>query len=758
MNLQAASLNPRSLLRHGLRYFLGALLIALFLLHVRGDLRLPLLQQFDHLIYDLQLNLTAPRTVDRRIVIADIDEYSLSKLGHWPWRRDVLARILDRLFDDYRVRVVGFDISFPEAFDPSARRLLGQLARDRLRDDPAFQAAWRELAPQLDTDRRFAESMKGRAVVLGHIFRARVQRNEPREIGSLPPPLRQLDKTTLKRLGVPRPEGYTGNLPELVEAAGRGGFFDNPLVDEDGIFRRVPLLQVYRGKLYESLTIAMLRAAYGIPADQVRLQIVPYNERRHHGVYALEQVLVGKFRIPVDNRSAALVPYRGPEHSFPYVPMADVYDGSAPRDLLKGAFVLIGTSAPGLKDLRFVPLQKRGYPGVEVHANLLSGMLDGRIKAHPQYLIAYEFLLVLGLGITLLLALPRLSPLGATLLTLGLLALVIGASHLAWTRYDMVLPLASPLMLVLLMLILHVTIGFFVETRGKRQLAHLFGQYVPPELVDEMSEDPEDYSVEPESRELTVLFSDIRNFTSMSEGMSPPELAELINGFLTPMTGIIHRHRGTIDKYMGDAIMAFWGAPLPDARHARHALEAAFAMIRELGAINERFAARGWPRLAIGIGLNTGEMNVGNMGSAFRMAYTVMGDEVNLGSRLEGLTKVYGVSIIVGERTRKAVDDWLYRELDQVRVKGKARPVRIFEPLGPADELPSALKSEVRQFHQALEAYRRQDWDSAEVALFNLSQTNPDSTLYRLYLDRIAWFRSHPPPEDWDGIFSHGTK
>jgi len=218
MKLQAVNFHPRSLLRHGLRYFLGALLITLFLLHVRGDLRLPLLQQFDYLIYDLQLNLTAPRTVDRRIIIADIDEYSLSKLGHWPWRRDVLARILDRLFDDYGVRVVGFDISFPEAFDPSARRLLAELARDRLRDDPAFQAAWRELAPQLDSDHRFAESMKGRAVVLGHIFRARVQRNEPREIGSLPPPLRNLDKNTRKRLGVPRPEGYTGTCFRRIVA------------------------------------------------------------------------------------------------------------------------------------------------------------------------------------------------------------------------------------------------------------------------------------------------------------------------------------------------------------------------------------------------------------------------------------------------------------------------------------------------------------------------------------------------------------
>ncbi|RMG57193.1 MAG: adenylate/guanylate cyclase domain-containing protein [Gammaproteobacteria bacterium] len=757
MTVSATSL-PRTVLRHGLRYLLGILLITLFLLHVRGDFRLPLLDQLDNMIYDLQLGLTAPRSVDRRIVIADIDEYSLSKLGHWPWRRDVLARIINRLFDDYGVRVVGFDIAFPEPFDPSARRLLGELAETRLRDDPQFQAVWQKLAPGLDTDQALARALQGRPVVLGHIFRQRVRANEPREIGALPPPLRTLDETTRKRLGVPRPQGYTGNLPRLVNATGRGGFFDNPLVDPDGIFRRVPLLQVYQGKLYESLTIAMLRAAHDIPAEQVRLEIVPYNERRDRGVYALEQVIVGKFRIPVDNRGAVLVPYRGPEHSFPYVSMADIHDGSAPRDVLKDAFVLIGTSAPGLKDLRFVPLQKRGYPGVEVHANLLSGMLDGRIKAHPQYLIAYEFLLLIVLGLTLLLALPRLTPLGSTLLTLGLLAGVLGISHLAWTAYDMVLPLASPLALILLMLILHVTIGFFVETRGKRQLAHLFGQYVPPELVDEMSEDPEDYSVEPESRELTVLFSDIRDFTRMSEGMSPPELAELINDFLTPMTGIIHRHRGTIDKYMGDAIMAFWGAPLADPEHARHALEAAWAMIRELDRLNAQFAERGWPRIAIGIGLNTGEMNVGNMGSAFRMAYTVMGDEVNLGSRLEGLTKVYGVNIIVSEATRRAVDDWLYRELDQVRVKGKERPVRIFEPLGPADEVPGAVKSEVRQFRQALEAYRQQDWDGAEVALFNLSQAHPESVLYRLYLDRIAWFRSHPPPEDWDGIFSHSTK
>jgi adenylate cyclase len=418
--------------------------------------------------------------------------------------------------------------------------------------------------------------------------------------------------------------------------------------------------------------------------------------------------------------------------------------------------VLVGTSAPGLLDLRSTPVQNI-YPGVEVHANIISGILDDRIKHKPAWTIGYEFVLLVIIAVGMALLLPLLSPLLAAAGTLGLTAVVLAGTFIAWNG-NLILPLASPLLLILLLFILHMSYGFFIESRGKRQLAHLFGHYIPPELVDEMSASPDDYSLEGENREMTVLFSDVRGFTSISEGMDPKQLTQLMNALLTPMTRVIHKNRGTIDKYMGDAIMSFWGAPLADSEHARHALYAAMEMMDELKIMQEDFKQRGWPAVNIGIGLNTGDMNVGNMGSEFRMAYTVLGDAVNLGSRLEGLTKRYGVNIIVSETTKNAIPEFVFRELDLVRVKGKNEPVAIFEPVGHKNDLEKSVTSELTAYKKALMNFRAQSWDKAELDFFNLNRANPDRLLYQEYMDRITVYRKEPPGENWDGVFTHTSK
>ena len=395
--------------------------------------------------------------------------------------------------------------------------------------------------------------------------------------------------------------------------------------------------------------------------------------------------------------------------------------------------------------------------GVEVHANIVSGILDERIKHKPAWTVGYEFVLLVVVAVTMALVLPLLSPLLATAGTLGLTAMVLIATFFAWES-NLILPLASPLLLIVLLFMLHMTYGFFIESRGKRQLANLFGHYIPPELVDEMSESPQEFSLDGENREMTVLFSDVRGFTTISEGMDPKQLTQLMNALLTPMTRVIHKNRGTIDKYMGDAIMAFWGAPLADSEHARHALYAAMEMMDELRIMQEDFRQRGWPEVNIGIGLNTGDMNVGNMGSEFRMAYTVLGDAVNLGSRLEGLTKEYGVNIIVSESTKAAIPEFVFRELDLVRVKGKHEPVAIFEPVGHKNDLDKSVTSELSAYRKALMYFRAQDWEKAELDFFNLNRAYPDRYLYQVYLDRIAIYRRDPPGEDWDGVFTHTSK
>lgn len=273
-----------------------------------------------------------------------------------------------------------------------------------------------------------------------------------------------------------------------------------------------------------------------------------------------------------------------------------------------------------------------------------------------------------------------------------------------------------------------------------------------------MSESPEVYSLEGENREMTVLFSDVRGFTTISEGMDPKQLTQLMNALLTPLTRVIHKNRGTIDKYMGDAIMSFWGAPLSDSEHARHALYAAIEMMDELKVMQAEFRERGWPEVNIGIGLNTGDMNVGNMGSEFRMAYTVLGDAVNLGSRLEGLTKEYGVNIIVSESTRAAIPEFVFRELDLVKVKGKNEPVAIFEPVGHKNDIDKSVTKELSAYKRALMNFRAQAWDKAELDFFNLNRASPDRYLYQVYLNRVAFYRSEPPPPDWDGVFVHTSK
>jgi adenylate cyclase len=351
----------------------------------------------------------------------------------------------------------------------------------------------------------------------------------------------------------------------------------------------------------------------------------------------------------------------------------------------------------------------------------------------------------------------NLSPVYSTLTVTAVAAATI-AFNLYWWNENLVLPLAMPLLMIGLLYLLNMAYGFFIESRTKRQITGIFGTYVPKELVAEMARNPASYSTQGESRDMTVLFSDVRNFTSISEGLTATELTALMNAYLTEMTESIQAQRGTIDKYIGDAIMAFWGAPVKDEKHAEHALLSALAMQKRVRDIGPEFIKRGWPRLEIGVGLNCGVMNVGDMGSSFRRAYTVMGDHVNLASRLESLTKEYGVGILVSENIVTTVPSVVYRELDRVRVKGKLEPISIYEPVGIKGDVAEQILDEIDRFHRALDRYKEQRWDDAERLLVSLAQADPQRKVYKLYLERVANLRMNPPGSDWDGVFTFTTK
>ena len=728
------------------RYTLSLALTAVFLLHVGGVIHIPILTSLENQAYDSRLKITLPEQVDRQVVIIDIDEKSIDEIGQWPWNRNVLAKINDALFDYYQIKVIGYDIVFAEEDIDEGAKLLDKMAKGSLRDNDAFIGEYRRVMSSLQHDQRFAESLKNRNTVMGFVM------DTDSTKGRLPEPITKLDENTLDKLAINKTVGYTANLSILQNSAFSGGFFNNPLLDDDGVFRRVPLLQTYKDELHESLALALTRVATSSP--DIEMVVSPNSDGQD---LFLEWVRIGELAIPVDHQSGVLVPYIGEQRSFEYIPATDVLNKTVSKEKLAGKIALFGTSAPGLLDLRTIPLEP-AYPGVEVHANIIQGILDGRILHQPGYTQGFEFILIFALGLILTFTLPKLSALFSTLIIVFSLTLLIASNFYAWTSAQLVLPIAAPVLLVVLLFALQMTYGFFVESRGKRQLAHLFGQYVPPELVEEMSKKMDEINLDGEMREMSVLFSDVRGFTTISESLEPKELTDYINAFLTPITKVIHDNRGTIDKYMGDAVMAFWGAPLEDKQHALHALNAAINIVERMHLLREEFAEKQWPEIHVGIGVNTGIMNVGNKGSEFRVDYTILGDAVNLGSRLEGLTKLYGVDIITSESTRHEVPEFEYRELDRVRVKGKDKPVTIYEPLGLLENVDKAERKLLRQFHIGIKQYRAQNWDAAEREIFSLSQLDPDRKIYKIYLDRIMHFRQEPPGENWDGCFTHTSK
>lgn len=732
-----------------IRTSLSLSIVLALVLHASGYFPLTPVGRLEAFAYDVRLRLLLPGGVDPRIAIVDIDESSLLEEGQWPWPRRRLAQLTETLFNDYHIRLLAFDIVFAEAERDPTLAALDASTQDALRENTAFQQKWAVLRSEVSGDARLAAALRNRPTVLGYAFAMPDQQGADLRIGQLPPPVASIAVLADTPNPFATAAGYSANLPLLQNSAQSGGFFNNPLLDQDGLLRRVPLLLRYGDQLYPHLSLAVVRSLLGEPPLTL---ITGAGYHAAMGDRRVEAVRIGAFEIPIDEQGAVLAPYLGRQGSFPYISAGAILNRRADPHLLTGAIVLVGATAAGLMDLRATPVQNV-YPGVEVNANLIAGILDQRLHYRPAFSRGLEIILLVllgGLGI----ALGRWSPLGALLGMLTLAAADVALNLYAWQTWRMVIPLASTLILLFLLYVLQSSYGYFVQTRRERRLAQLFGQYVPRELVAEMSRRPGSYGLGGDSREMTVLFSDIQDFTAISENLDPHQLTRLMQFILTPLTHAIHEQRGTVDKYIGDAIMAFWGAPLPDSDHARHAVAAALAMKARLAALKPDLLAHGWPPLRIRIGVNSGTMNVGNMGSEFRVAYTVLGDAVNLASRLESAARQYGATIVISETTRAAVPDIVCRELDRVRVKGRSQPVTLFEPLGPAETSLAAIHEESTRYGQALAAYRARDWAQATVLFQQLAACYPDQALYTLYVKRVAALSVDPPATDWDGVYT----
>ncbi len=739
-------------------FIAGILLTALFSLLslAPGHSQNPWIQRVDLMYYDWRFEAVPllraasagnGTTLPTRIVIVDVDEASLLDVGQWPWSRRVLADLVEALAGQ-GAAVIGFDVVFAEAEVGPVQALL---SHPDISDDASAAVSTALLNADIvpdafNPDRRFAVSMASTDVVLGMFF----QSDPTLRSGTLPAPVSSVpDQQASAYIHL---SGYTSVLPELMQAASAGGFVST-FGDSDGAIRRSPLVIRHGGHLYPSLSLAMVMAyLFDFTLQSEEASIGDWRVPRYLGVSG--------HLARTDALGQVMVPFLGPERSFPYVSAAKVLAGRNDADVLDGALVLIGTSAQGLTDLRSTPVGAR-YPGVEVHANVIHALLEGRFPYRPEWAPGAAFVMLLTVGLLLTLVLPRASPLRTMVVSVGVVGGVLVLNLMLWRYLYLDLPIANLLLLAMLLVVLNLGYSFVQESYTRRRLKSIFDQYVPPEHIEHMMEEPDADHLSGESRELTVLFSDIRSFTSISEHLAAEELTRLLNQYFTPITKTIFDHDGTIDKYVGDLVMAFWGAPVSDTEHASKAVATALALIHVTQKLHPEFQKQGWPAIEAGIGLNTGPMNVGDMGSAYRRAYTVLGDAVNLGSRLESLTKFYGVSILVGERTRELATEFEYRYVDRIQVKGREHPVAVYAPLGLKGCLTAAQENERMRYQAALEVYFQQQWLDSLHRFGALVADYPSVVLYQVYQRRVqAWVDdpSTQPPANWDASFRHTSK
>jgi adenylate cyclase len=690
--------------------------------------------------------LIEPRVKTARpVAIVDIDEKSLAKFGQWPWPRTTIADLVINLTNLGAV-VIGFDIVFaePDRLNPSVAadtmRYLDEMTRSKLRGLPS-------------NDQIFSDAIKRSRVVLGETGLAAVTGEFDKT----------LPVTSFATLGG-EPQRFLFDFPGLLRnvhileetSAGRGLFTIK--TERDGIVRRVPMIMMAQHTLMSSLSFEILRVVTGTPT------IIVKSDKA-----GLKSVAVRGLELPTDRNGQLWLHFARQDHSI-YVSAADVLAGDVPPEKIKGKLVLIGTSAVGLNDIKTTPVSP-AIPGVEIHAQVLESALTGEMLAEPNYGIAIEFFTALIFGILVIVLAPQFGP--VTLVVFGALfaSLLIGMSWYFYSQQRLLIDFTYPLLSTTAIYLTLIFTSFVREQAQKRQIRSAFGQYLSPALVEQLAQSPEKLVLGGEEREMTIMFSDVRGFTTISESYKhdPQGLTALMNRFLTPLTNAILERKGTIDKYMGDAIMAFWNAPLNDEAHQINACEAAVDMLERIDSLNklrEEEAAHGghaYIPLNVGVGLNTGVCVVGNMGSDLRFDYSVLGDSVNLASRLEGQSKEYGFPIIVGSKTALAVKEkFAILELDFIMVKGKKEPEVIYAIAGREDTAQSGRFQRLRNLTiEMLACYRGRDWEGALMTIERGRTTDEAHTLgllYNLYEARIRGYQKTPPPDDWNGAYALLTK
>lgn len=714
---------------------------------------LPTLDRIGLLLFD-SYQRAAPRPYqDAPVRIVDIDNETIRRLGQWPWPRTDIAKLTQRLAEA-GASAIAFDIVFAEPDRTSPSRIAERMRRDGERS-PAIAA----MARLPDHDEMLAASFARAPVVTGY-YLLREGRGQTVEA-----------KAGMAIAGSP-PHGavvqYSSAIQPLpsLRAAARGSGFVSLAGDSDSIVRKAPLLAMQNGQLLPSLALDALRVAQG--AGSIMVKTSDGSGEMGGGPGQVVSLKVGAFEAPVTHDGALWMHYTKPRRDRVIPAWEILSDAISPAQMEQtfgGRIVFIGAGAIGLRDLISTPLQDREL-GVMVHAQAVEQMVLGRFLTRPDWADGLErtLLLVLGLGMALLL--PRLGATRGAVLGMLLIAGMLWGSWHAFARWHFLLDPTYPVIGLAVAYVLETALTYYREERRRAYIHTAFDRYLSPELVRRIADDPGQLELGGEEREMTVLFCDIRSFSRISESLDPKDIIRFLISFLTPMCDILLARKATIDKFIGDAILAFWNAPLDDPDQHENAARGALAMVARLETLNQEMSGQDsqpWPGdVKIGIGLNAGLCCVGNMGSAQRLSYSLIGDTVNLTSRIEGLTKYYGVQIAIGAALQSRLPGFAMLELDRVRVVGRDAPETVYALLG--DETLAGDPEFIgfaKRHTEMLAAYRARDWRGARqfhASLDPMSSSFGLNRLYALYRERLDGYAKKPPGEDWDGVFSATEK
>ncbi len=727
-------------------FSLGCILIILscFGFYSFGNQKPAFLNAIDNRIMDIMFKIRGTRPCSDNVIIVDIDEKSLKEIGQWPWPRNILAAITNNIYKK-GARAVGFDIVFAEKDRTSPIYFFNNLNADLKNQLPQHLFSKITKDKSLDYDTLFGQALSMGPSILGYPFQ--MKEDGLKSDAELPFPSSMIrvkpDKVSFQDLSLIPAYRAVINHPSVSMAESEGFF--NVFTDDSGMTRQVPLMMIMDNIPYPSLALETYRVGMGLPSFTIQASsTIKLPKTSIIGIH------IGNKFIPTDSYGQIFVNYRGPVNTFKYISAVDVLNKlSIPA--LTDKFVLIGTSSAGLFDLRATPFSS-AIPGTEINANII----DNLIKADP---FTYDIFTEIGLtytliitgGLLLSLILSILGPLAG-----GFGAIIFFTVSLAFNYYYFFLNnrhigITYPILTCAVILLIISIYNSFREGKTKRFIQKAFSHYVAPDVVSQLIKNPEGLSLSGEEKELTVLFCDIRGFTSISEKMDSQELGNFMNDFLTRMSHIIMQNKGTVDKFIGDAIMAFWGAPKEDPDHALKAVHTALLLKSEIALLHKQYKKQNLPQISIGIGINSGMVSVGNFGSKERFDYTVMGDNVNLASRLEGANKNYDTTILITKATKNIIQKNCFcRYIDKVQVKGRNEPVDLFEPISKSMP-PDNILNDVKFFEDGVKAYQQQDFKKAFNIMEALFNKNP-TRLYQSYMDRIQGFLDFPPSAEWNGV------